>query len=324
MLPLVLAFWKKKPPPPTPPPVEPSTMLTPAGLLSVVVCWVLPAVFLYLSSKEKISVAAKTAVSAKGTEVPKDIIRRQEALKSQSQSFMDKLLAFGTWFFLVVPLVWAFATQESPTAAEQLGEWKSITLTHLADGQLSSAYVACALLMIERLTYTWVHTFTGSYIKFANSSVGKMLGSKPLDVVLNLFFINKTVQMGTFIGWYFYMIDFESPWQRGFSFEAVTRLQWVMLFQAFAVGQTLNYAIYKKIGKAGVYYGYRLGIDVPWVTGYPFNVGIPHPQYIGSCITCIGVNAFCACPIHLANGWLSITAWQCIAYTYMGLVEDYL
>jgi hypothetical protein len=67
----------------------------------------------------------------------------------------------------------------------------------------------------EQRPHWQVHTFTGSYIKFANSSVGKMLGSKPLDVVLNLFFINKTVQMGTFIGWYFYMIDFESPWQRG-------------------------------------------------------------------------------------------------------------
>jgi uncharacterized RmlC-like cupin family protein len=101
-------------------------------------------------------------------------------------------------------------------------------------------------------------------------------------------------------------------------------LQWALLFQAFIVGQGLNTAIYRTIGKAGVYYGYRLGHEVPWVTGFPFNVGIPHPQYIGSCLTCAGVNAFCATETHLTNGWLNLTAVQCLYYTYMAVVEDYL
>ena len=63
---------------------------------------------------------------------------------------------------------------------------------------------------------------------------------------------------------------------------------------------------------------------MPWVVGFPFNVGIPHPQYIGACLTCFGVNAWCATEAHLTNGWLNLTMIQVLYYVYMGLVEDYL
>lgn len=39
--------------------------------------------------------------------------------------------------------------------------------------------------------------------------------------------------------------------------------------------------IYRAIGEAGVYYGFKLGHTVPWHSGFPFNV-VSHPQYIGS------------------------------------------
>ena len=75
----------------------------------------------------------------------------------------------------------------------------------------------------------------------------------------------------------FYVIDFKSPFEMGFSWGAVTPLQWIWLVHALVVGQGFNTAIYRAIGKAGVYYGYRLDEPVPWVTGFPFSV-VPHPN----------------------------------------------
>ena len=72
-----------------------------------------------------------------------------------------------------------------------------------------------------------------------------------------------------------------------------------------------------------MYYGYRLGEPVPWVTGFPFSV-VPHPQYFGVCVCCVGVNAFVATPTHVAAGWFNLTAVQVLYYVYMALVEDYL
>ncbi len=51
--------------------------------------------------------------------------------------------------------------------------------------------------------------------------------------------------------------------------------------------QWLNVGIFKAIGHAGVYYGFKLGHTVPWVSGFPFNV-VSHPQYVGSVATVLG------------------------------------
>ena len=87
--------------------------------------------------------------------------------------------------------------------------------------------------------------------------------------------------------------------------------------------QGLNISIYRAIGKRGVYYGHRLGEESPWVTGFPFSV-MPHPQYCGVCIFVLGTNLLVATPVHVAAGWLNLTAIQVLFYVYMSLVEDYL
>lgn len=53
-------------------------------------------------------------------------------------------------------------------------------------------------------------------------------------------------------------------------------------------GQILNAATFRAIGHEGVYYGFKLGHEIPWVTGFPFNV-TSHPQYVGSAATVLGV-----------------------------------
>ena len=102
-----------------------------------------------------------------------------------------------------------------------------------------------AALAIERLCYTWVHSFSTSFVSFANTPLGRMMGSKPLDVVLTIFYINKVIQLSTFFLFYFYTIGFASPFASGFAWGACTPLQWIWLFYGMIVGQGLNHAIYQ-------------------------------------------------------------------------------
>jgi len=276
------------------------------------------------AAAERLGLIKKTAKTATGEEVPKDVLRRKEAEAVDAKGGVDRPLQMLCIASLVLPIAWSFATQESPTASEQIQGWARASWNQLTDGVINPDFqVAVAALFIERICYTWVHTFSGSFQTFCDTPIGKMMGSKPLDTVLTIFWINKVIQLGTFVGWYFYVIGFNSPFQSGFAWSAVTRLQWVLLAQGMVAGQGLNIAIYRAIGKRGVYYGHRLGLPAPWVTGFPFSV-MPHPQYCGVCFTVIGVNLFVATQTHIESGWFNLTAIQVLFYVYMAMVEDYL
>ena len=54
-------------------------------------------------------------------------------------------------------------------------------------------------------------------------------------------------------------------------------------------GQALNAGVYSALGVTGTYYGVRFGEHVPWVTGFPYNLGISDPQYIGSIMTIVAM-----------------------------------
>ena len=54
--------------------------------------------------------------------------------------------------------------------------------------------------------------------------------------------------------------------------------------------QALNIGIFRAIGHAGVYYGFKLGHTIPWHDGFPFNV-VPHPQYVGAVMSIWGAVA---------------------------------
>ena len=198
-----------------------------------------------LSPKRRLSTITKK--DAKGKEVPKDVVRRMEAEAEDPNNGVDRPLQLACIAAIVVPLAWAGATQEAPTAGEQLSGWASDSWTQLTDGKLTASFqLAAALLFIERLCYTWVHTFSASFSRFCKSAVGQAMGGeKPLDVVLKLFWANKVIQLGTFTVWYFYVIDFASPFDSGFSWAGVTRLQWVLLAQ----GLILDF--FQRIGEEG-------------------------------------------------------------------------
>ncbi len=84
--------------------------------------------------------------------------------------------------------------------------------------------------------------------------------------------------------------------------------------------QVLNVAIYQAIGKAGVYYGFKLGQPVPWHTGFPFNV-VSHPRYVGSVLTVWGLGGIVwgSAP---AGFTLLLVYWTAL-YVLTGLQEQY-
>merc|ERR1712232_1420898 len=59
-------------------------------------------------------------------------------------------------------------------------------------------------------------------------------------------------------------------------------------------GQLLNGAVFNAIGGVGVYYGNQLGYEVPWCTGFPYNLKISDPQYWGVVLCIVGVYLMCS------------------------------
>lgn len=347
-------------PPPLPSPQFIELPISFPTLLAILFCWMLPAALYILTASVSIPKSPdgrRGAVDGAGEEVPLDIERRKEAVQQDEKNGTDRKLQSIILAAVVIPYAWAVQTQSDPTVAEQISGWASQSWAQLADGKVTLHFqIAVVALFIERMCYTWVHTFSAVFIQFCSTWLGRKMGKEPLDVrglpcspvaqpgsrercpraavptcrppsgrqvVLTIFCINKVLQVGTFVTFYFYVINFASPFESGFSWGAVTRFQWLCLLNGMVIGQGLNIAIYRAIGKAGVYYGYRLGVKVPWVTGFPFSV-FPHPQYFGVCCCVLGVNAFCATPLHVSAGWFNLTFLQVIYYIYMGLVEDYL
>ena len=82
--------------------------------------------------------------------------------------------------------------------------------------------------------------------------------------------------------------------------------------------------IYRAIGKAGVYYGYKFGVAVPWCTGFPFTLGLAHPQYLGSAATAYGCVLLSLTAAHVPGGYGGLAHAQALLYAYMAYVEHNL
>ena len=81
-----------------------------------------------------------------------------------------------------------------------------------------------------------------------------------------------------------------------------------------AAGQALNSGVYNSLGLIGTFYGVRFGYTVPWVTGFPYNLGISDPQYWGAILSTVAsMNLF---KIDAFYVWVLV-----LSYVYMMFVE---
>lgn len=187
--------------------------------------------------------------------------------------------------------------------------------------QSKSILLVTLALSIERIIYTIVWLFPTHFVYFTSTHVNihpeasKLMGKTPLDVILFLFYFSKVFQYGSIFGWFFWTAP--AP-----ALETISSLRLLTGMQLVLVGQLLNVSIYRAIGKAGVYYGYKIGVPVPWCTGFPFNVFTMHPQYAGCIMTIIGGGILIFTSQHQHEGFAGVGLIASLYYMYMAIVED--
>lgn len=134
--------------------------------------------------------------------------------------------------------------------------------------------VAAALLSFERLCYVWVWRSPESFRAFCQRPAVASF-SEPVAVLQKLFYCFKGIQLGVFFAWcYFYGQGSPSP----FSGSIVSLAVGGALIVA---GQTLNFSVFRRLGKVGVFYGNKFGYEIPWCREFPFSL-LQHPQYVGT------------------------------------------
>lgn len=117
---------------------------------------------------------------------------------------------------------------------------------------------------------------------------------------------------------YWYYISGPLP-----NWSSLTINTYVISLVMIGIGQTLNFAVYKALGKTGVYYGYKFGIHVPWCNGFPFNI-IFHPQYVGCIFSVIGLLFLLQREDDQQNFWVNCCAWFWSAcYVVSACIEEW-
>jgi len=154
---------------------------------------------------------------------------------------------------------------------------------------------------------------------FKTNSVLKMMG-EPFEVFARLAHSIKVVQFSAFAAWY---LSVETPDALKSYLLDTSWAHFLLCAQCVLFGQFFNAAVYKAIGEAGVYYGCRLGVQVPWVDGFPYNA-VPHAQYLGASLSFWGMFLALATPAAVASGILTLGAAMTIFYTFSSYVEQCL
>mmetsp|Transcript_2108 Transcript_2108/g.7127 ORF Transcript_2108/g.7127 Transcript_2108/m.7127 type:complete len:265 (-) Transcript_2108:383-1177(-) len=240
------------------------------------------------------------------------------AEESKSMTVMNRPLQLFFVLALVVPL--ALGATVDAAGFQNVRRWTAETFATMNVWSKDPLFVAAFLcLCVERACYTWVWVFTGHFERFCTrlEKLGyKDKGETPVDVVVRFFWVNKFFQYTGFGA--FYLLNGPLFPFKPSPFGLLNGLSLVV------VGQVLNAGIYRAIGKNGVYYGCKFNQNVPWCTGFPFNVVTAHPQYLGSVFTTFGAALALATEHHVKAGWFGLAIAQAALYLYMAYVEHHL
>lgn len=178
------------------------------------------------------------------------------------------------------------------------------------------AAVALLLLGIERFLYGYIYHFPESF---------KGLCKGPLKSLLDhddgLFWL-VAKHLGVYIKVFqFGVIGYDLLLRRSIGLAPMPTL--ILGIALAGVGQLLNVAVFNAIGAVGVYYGSQLGYEVPWYSGFPYNIGISDPQYWGVVLCVWGLYLVLGPGLNVLDGhfvvpWLE-TFWYVAS---MKLLED--
>jgi phosphatidyl-N-methylethanolamine N-methyltransferase len=134
--------------------------------------------------------------------------------------------------------------------------------------------LAAVLLSLERVCYIYISRAPEGFLRFCNRPRAVSLGG-PVEVLRTLFYGFKGLQCAVFLGWCYVHGDGSlSPAGRGI-------LPLAIGGALIAAGQMLSFGVFYRLGTVGVFYGNKLGYDLPWSRAFPFS-WFRHPQYVGT------------------------------------------
>jgi len=139
---------------------------------------------------------------------------------------------------------------------------------------------AALLLSIERIAYIAVWRWPRRFEQVVRSLPGG-LAADPVDALGRLFVFFKFLQAAVFAGWCWHFAG-------GFPWPTAAPAVLVLATLLVGIGQILNFSVFRRLGKVGVFYGTRFGRNVPWCDAFPFNV-LNHPQYVGTVLSIWGI-----------------------------------
>lgn len=172
------------------------------------------------------------------------------------------------------------------------------------------------------LPLVWEHTFIYSYIwlypdKYKNLCENKK--KDPIKMYAYTSFSIKVIQIIFMISMATY---YKGPEVLLMDLTNLSPSRWLVSFLLISIGQTLNFCVYNKIGLDGVYYGFKLGRQVDWVEGFPFNIGTRHPQYVGAILSWWGLFNMFISSSFLYNGYMMLCLMTCSIYLAVAVVEQ--
>eukprot|EP00967_Tisochrysis_lutea_P024893 scaffold28594_cov28-Tisochrysis_lutea.AAC.1 len=204
-------------------------------------------------------------------------------------------------------------------------------LAHVSVSQVPTVPFALAALGVSSsyVVYALVWFRTQGFIAGCRRMPLSLLGSDPIAVFQTLVLSFKLIQQLVLLGWAAHILGGDltdaptiyavlKPVVIAFAKDTPRVVVGMLLLLA---GQTLNAGIYKAIGKNGVYYGFKLGAQVPWVTGFPFNLGYRHPQYVGGTLSQCALFAVLSSPETQTAGLLPLLGWWTFNYAMVSWME---
>jgi methylene-fatty-acyl-phospholipid synthase len=140
--------------------------------------------------------------------------------------------------------------------------------------------LAAILLSFERLCYIWAWRFPESFRAVCSHSTVSFLGG-PVTALQRLFYVFKVVQLTVFVGW--------CHFHGGGSWSVLSHdfLALTVGGVSIITGQVLNFSVFYRLGKIGVFYGNKFGYEIPWSREFPFS-WLKHPQYVGAVLSIWG------------------------------------
>lgn len=146
---------------------------------------------------------------------------------------------------------------------------------------LVALLIAGALLSLERLCYVGIARTPQAFRRWCARPWVAAVG-EPIRVVQKLFYGFKLLQASVFLGWC--SVHSSGSWVPAVHVPLVLTGAGLII----VTGQVLVWSVFFRLGRAGVFYGDRLGYDVPWCDAFPFSI-LSHPQYVGTVLTIWGV-----------------------------------